>query len=426
MEKLLRHIWQYRLFDSRHLTTTDGQRLEIIHPGNPQEASGATFFNARIRLDGQTWAGNITVLPKSSLALAPDTPDNAYDTTLLLVVQEADCPITRSNHESLPQFVLPISTELKKRFDTLTTHTASLPCAGWLPTQAPLFLSDWMAALSIERLEQKTQRIQEWLDQAHGSWEEVCYRLLCRHLGFHTHSEAFEQLASHTPLRFMQKHADSLFQVEAILFGQAGLLEDTSLTTDSYYQQLQREYLFLKQKFGLTPPPAACRKVDTRTRPMNSPCIRIAMLACCIAQRDSLFARICDAESMQDFRELFKIELSGYWDTHYAFGKTSASRKKALGRASAESLLINIAVPLLYAYGLHTRNNACKERALRLLEALAPEKNRIVSEFASAGIVPQNAFESQPAINGLPTSSRRHRYPPPGELSGDKPPPSPL
>ena len=395
MEKLLRHIWQYRLFDARHLTTTDGQRLEIIHPGIPQEGSGTIFFNARIGLDGQTWAGNITVLSKSSLALAPDTPDDAYDTTLLLVVQEADVPILRSNKERVPQFVLPVSTELKERFDTLTTHTASLPCAGWLSIQDSLLLSDWMAALSAERLEQKTQRIQEWLSQEHGNWEEVCYRLLCRHLGFHTHSDAFERLARHTPLRLMQKHADSLFQVEAILFGQAGLLEDSSLTTDSYYQQLQREYLFLKQKFGLTPPPASCLKDGTRMRPMNSPCIRIAMLACCITQRDSLFARICDAESMQDFRELFKIELSGYWDTHYAFGKTSPSRKKTLGRTSAESLLINIAAPLLYAYGLHRRNDACKERALRLLEALAPEKNRSVSEFASAGIVPQNAFESQ-------------------------------
>lgn len=397
MEKLLHYIWKYCLFDTRHLTTVDGQTLEIIDTGTNQGNSGPDFFNAKIRLNGQIWAGNVEIHVKSSdWFVHRHQKDNAYDTVILHVVKEADCQIIRTNGQAIPQFILPVSENLKNNFDFLMANDTHPPCAERLHELDSFFITDWITALSMERLEQKTKRILEWLDQEQGNWESVCYKLLCRNLGFHTNSDAFERLARSTPLIFLQKHADSLFQIEAILFGQAGFLEK-SPCPDSYYKQLQAEYLFLKQKFGLVSQPASCWKTS-RMRPVNFPYIRIAILARYIEQGFSLFSRICETDSIENFRSIFKIKLSGYWDTHYLFGETSASKTKTLGKTAIDTLLINTVTPLLYAYSIHNGNDVYKERASRLLEDIKPETNRIVSDFSVAGIIPRNAFDSQALI----------------------------
>ena len=398
MEKLLHYIWKYRLFDIRHLSTTDGQPLEIIDTGDCQGDSGPDFFNAKIRLNGQIWAGNVEIHTKSSdWFVHRHQKDSVYDTVILHVVGEADCTISRTDGRSIPQFILPVSERLKCNFDFLMASDINPPCADRLHELDSFFITDWITALAMERLEQKTERILDWLNQEQGDWEGVCYRLLCRNLGFHTNSDAFERLARNTPLIFMQKHADSLFQIEAILFGQAGFLDNPSLCSDSYYRQLREEYLFLKQKFGLVSQPVSCWKI-ARMRPVNFPHIRIAMLARYIEQGFSLFSRICETESIDDFRDLFKIRLSGYWDTHYLFGEISATKTKMLGKTAIDTLLINTVAPLLYAYSIRNGNDIYKERASRLLECLKPETNRIVSDFSAAGIVPRNAFDSQALI----------------------------
>ncbi len=398
MEKLLHYIWKYGLFNTSNLSTTDGVALEIIDSGNSQTDSGPDFFNAKIRLNGQMWAGNVEIHTKSSDWYAHQHDKNAaYDTVILHVVGEEDCPVTRTDGQKIPQFVLPVSEKLKNDYQFLLTCDTALPCAERLHELTPLFITDWITALSMERLEQKTERILEWLEQEQGNWEAVCYRLFCRNLGFSTNSDAFERLARCTPLLFMQKHANSLFQIEAFLFGQAGFLEDTSLRTDTYYLQLQTEYRFLKQKFGLTPLAASCWKT-ARMRPANFPHIRIAMLAHYIEQGFSLFTRICETSQPEELRNLFKIKLSGYWDTHYHFGEISTERTKALGKSATDILLINTVAPLLYAYSIRTGNEAYKERASGLLETLKPEENRIVTDFSAAGITPRNALDSQALI----------------------------
>ncbi len=398
MEKLLHYIWKYRLFDTRHLFTTDGQSLEIIDTGDNQEDSGPDFFNAKIRLNGQVWAGNVEIHTKSSdWFVHRHQKDGTYDTVILHVVKEADCSVTRTDGQAIPQFILPVSEHLKCNFDFLMASDINLPCSDRLHELDSFFIADWITALSMERLEQKTGRILDWIDQEHGDWGGVCYRLLCRNLGFSTNSDAFERLARNTPLIFMQKHADSLFQIEAILFGQAGFLDDSSLCSDLYYRRLREEYLFLKQKFGLISQSVSCWKT-ARMRPVNFPHIRIAMLARYIEQGFSLFSRICEADTIDDFRNLFKIKLSGYWDTHYLFGEESVSKKKILGKTAIDTLLINTVAPLLYAYSLRNGNDVYKERASRLLECLKPEANRIISDFSAAGIVPRNAFDSQALI----------------------------
>ena len=260
-----------------------------------------------------------------------------------------------------------------------------------------MLLADWISSLAVERLQAKAQRLHDWLELYRGSWEEVCYVAVSRSLGFGINSDAFERLARSLPLRFMQKHADSLAQVEAFLFGQAGLLVEGEHAGDDYYTRLTGEYAFLRNKFGLTPINPDSWKFF-RLRPANFPHRRIAMLAQYIHRGFNLFSRICEADSDEALRAIFKVELSGYWTTHYLFGHASPESRAVLGESAIDIVLINAVAPLLYACGVSTGNEAMTDRALALLESLRPEKNSIVRRFAAMGVGVNSALESQAVI----------------------------
>ena len=398
MEKLMYYIWLHRLFSDRELKTTDGQRVQVIDPGRQNTDSGPDFFNAKVRIGERVWAGNIEMHQRSSDWLRHNhQQDKAYDSVILHVVEKADCEIFRMNGELIPQLEMECSPRFREDYACLVQRDGFLPCGDRIPELPPLLLSDWISALSVERLQQKSDRVLGWLDMYKGSWEEVCYVTFSRTLGFGTNSDTFERVARSLPLLFMQKHADSLLQVEAFLFGQAGLLTPGLYDDDTYYKRLCDEYAFLKNKFGLTPINGESWKFF-RLRPANFPHQRIALLAQIVHQGFSLFSQICEQKEEKEFRQIFHFQLSGYWDTHYAFGQPSPPVTKALGNTAIDIVLINTVAPLLYSYGIKTGADVYCDRALLLLEALRPEENMIIRQFREAGITVGNALESQALI----------------------------
>ena len=395
MEKLMYYIWQHRLYSCPEMKTTDGRSFEIIDSGRPNPDSGPDFFNAKIRIGEHVWAGNVEIHLRSSDWLKHrHQNDKAYDSVILHVVGEADCDIFRTDGEAIPQWEMPCSARFRDEYVRFVDGKDPLPCASSLAGLPPLFLSDWKSALSIERLEQKSQRILDWVDQYRGNWEEVCYLTLSRTLGFGANSDAFERLARSLPLLFLQKHADSLFQTEAFLFGQAGLLPPGACPGDEYYGRLCDEYAFLKNKFSLTPVNGDSWKFF-RLRPANFPHRRIALLARMIHGGFSLFSRICEQTREKEFRSLFQTYPGGYWEHHYTFGRESTTLPGTLSRAAVDVLLINTVAPLLYSYALRTGNERYADRAMRLLEQLRPEENRIIRCFRQNGIGAANALDSQ-------------------------------
>lgn len=398
MEKLMYYIWLHRLFSAKELKTTDGLRVQVIDPGRQNTDSGPDFFNAKIKIGEKLWAGNVEIHQRSSDWLRHNhQQDKAYDSVILHVVEKADCEIFRMNGEPIPQLEMECSPRFREDYVCLVQRDAFLPCGHRLAELPPLLLPDWIGALSIERLQQKSDRILNWLDMYKGSWEDVCYITFSRTLGFGTNSDTFERLARSLPLLFMQKHADSLFQIEAFLFGQAGLLEREVCGDDVYYNRLCDEYAFLKNKFGLTPINGDSWKFF-RLRPANFPHQRIAILAQIIHQGFSLFSQICERKEEKEFRDIFHFRLSGYWDTHYAFGQQSPSVIKVLGNTAIDIILINTVAPLLYSYGIKVGSDLYCDRALFLLESLRPEENMIIRQFREVGIQAKNALESQALI----------------------------
>ena len=397
MEGLLQYIWQHRLWLSEDMVTNDGRKVRVIDPGLLNTDSGPDFFNAKVEIDGHLWVGNVEIHVRASdWKRHHHDEDPAYDSVILHVVEKDDAPVTRINGEIIPQVELQVSPRFNECYDRLVNARVELPCAARLKEVPALTVTEWIEALAFERLHSKVDRVRELYDRYNGSWEDICYVLLARTLGFGINNDAFERLARVTPLRLLHKHSDSILQVEALLFGQSGLLNGAH-SDDAYYQQLMREYAFLANKFSLRPIEGTAWRLF-RSRPQNFPYRRIALLAQFVQGGFNLMNDILHAEDTKTLRQLFDIELSGYWTTHYSFGKPSPGAGRALSNSSIDIVLINTVAPLLYARGELTDDYQMTDRAIALLEDIRPEQNSIVAMFKAAGIRCDDALTSQALI----------------------------
>lgn len=394
-EELLHYVWRLRKFDHTDLQTTEGLPIEILHPGDHNSNAGPDFLNARIRIGDTLWAGNVEMhLRASDWNRHGHSEDPAYKNVILHVVLEADCDIYHPKERRLPCLTLKrrIDNRLSKRYLKLINNQQWIPCQH-LFYRAPTLTRDlWLDRLLVERLESKTESIARLLRENKNDWEETCYHLLARNFGLNVNGVAFEQLARSIPHRLLQKHRNRLFQLEALFFGQSGLLTDTF--QDDYPRSLQKEYDFLRKKYGLQPMSAATWKFS-RMRPANFPTIRIAQLATLFYQTTYLFSKILAARSVTEVENMFALKLSNYWQDHYVFDKASSRRQKALGRGSIHLLLINAIAPLLFLYGKHKDDAQFKDRALRFLEELGPEKNSAIARWKELGFQPDSAYQTQ-------------------------------
>lgn len=395
MEHLLHYVWKYRLYTSA-LITNDGRELYVIDPGIPNTDAGPDFFNAKIK-DGDTiWAGSVEMHTRASDWIRHGhDKDKSYNSVILHVVEEDDVPVYRSNGELIPQLMLPVPDYIRQNSRQLLLSEKALPCASIIKEMEPFLISSWLNVLTSERLERKMQDIFNLLAQKEEDWNEVFYILLSRNFGFGLNSDAFQQLASGLPLRYIQKHRHSISQVEALLFGQAGLLKEEE--GDAYYRLLRREYNFLAHKFNLTSlDEAQCKSL--RIRPGSFPHIRLAQLAMLWFTHDTLFSQILEANTLNHLRAFFRFLPSDYWLTHYSFRHPSPPKPKPLGENAINILLINTVSSLFFAYGKRKNKSEYCERAIQLLERIPFEQNSVSRLFQQAGVKLQHAADSQAVI----------------------------
>lgn len=398
MEKLMQYVWKHRLWRSEDMVTNTGKKVRVVDPGLLNTDAGPDFFNAKIEIDGHMWVGNVEMHYRATdWKRHHHDSDKAYDSVILHVVAKDDAPVRRTNGELIPQLVLEVSPQFNADYASLVGATIEVPCATKIKQVPHLTIVEWVEGLAFERLHGKVERIHQLLDSFNGSWEDVCYVTLARNFGFGINNDAFERLARRTPLRLLGKHSDSALQIEALLFGQAGMLDAQKPGMDSYYNQLCTEYAFLSNKFQLTPMEKESWKLF-RIRPQNFPYRRIAMLAQFIEGGFRMMNRILEAEGEKEMRALFEVELSGYWIKHYTFGKPNERATATLSRSSTDIILINTVAPLLYAYGELTGNYEMTDKAIKLLEDLRAESNSIVSHFVAYGIDCPDALTSQALV----------------------------
>ncbi|NQU53483.1 MAG: DUF2851 family protein [Bacteroidetes bacterium] len=394
-EEFLQYIWENKLFLCNNVKTTSNEVVEIIDVGKRNTDSGPDFFNAKIKIEDTIWAGNIEIHKKSSdWQKHKHQTDKAYDNVILHVVEEDDSPIKRRNNKLIPTILLNYPEKLKINYQNLLDAKTWIACQNQFHKINPVVLQLGFNRLMIERLENKTDEILDRLHQNNDDWNETFYQTLARMFGFKVNAIPFELLAKSVSLQILGKHKSNLFQLEALLFGNSGLLNN-QLLGDQYYLKLRDEYSFLFNKYQLKGVESHLWKF-MRLRPGNFPTIRISQFAALIHRSHGLFSKIIEIENIDKLKELFKVQASEYWNLHYNFNKSSKrNSKKELGDISINTLIINVIIPFLFVYGEKQNKHYLKDRALDFLEKLPPEKNSIITKWGSLGIQCKSAFETQ-------------------------------
>ena len=384
-EIVLHYIWEHCLWAGFEQRTTDGRSVEILSVGEHNRDAGPDYSHARVRIDGKEWVGNIELhVCATDWAKHRHHLDKAYDSVILHVVRTADKPVYNSRGELVPQCELQYPSDqdyLSRLFESAQQMDSAfmrIGCAEQLVRDPAMLSEGWRRTLLRKRLECKRASIERLLEITKGSWEHALYISLARNFGFHTNSLPFEQLAINTPLSYLQKHRNNLFQLTALLMGQAGGLEPNSFCHADDREALAKEYAFLRTKFGLSPMDGSIWK-HARLRPQNSPELRIRQFAQLLYQSESLLSKILDKQDLNELEKLFVVD--------------------KIGKASIDILLINTVIPYKYAYARYRNNAQQAEEALALMERIAPENNTIIRQWRILGQEVKNAADSQALLH---------------------------
>ncbi|HEX4374386.1 MAG TPA: DUF2851 family protein, partial [Puia sp.] len=390
-EKLLQFIWQFQYFNLNELKLQSGEDLRIIFPGQFNSNQGPDFSEARIYIDKTLWAGNIELHINSSdwNKHSHDTDKN-YDNVILHVVWEDD----KSNAtKNIPVLVLNnrVSKLLLNKYEELMNNKFFIPCEKNIQSVTEIIWISWKERLLVERLQKKNKVIENYLSQNTYHWEETLWWLIAKNFGIKINAEAFEAIAKTVSTNILAKHKNNIHQLEALLLGQAGLLENEF--AEDYPIMLRKEYYFLKKKYKLSPINQPVHFL--RMRPGNFPTVRLAQLAMLIHQSLHLFSKIIEIKNVDEIKKLLSVTANDYWHYHYRFDETSAFKKKNLGLQMVNNIIINTIIPIVFAYGNFKNEPAYKTKALQWLEQLSPEKNSIIAGWENINIENKNAFDSQ-------------------------------
>ena len=400
-EDVLSFLWKFQYFERQNLQTETGENLQILAVGQRNGDAGPDFMNARVLIDGLEWVGNVEIHVKTSdWQRHAHTHDHAYDSVILHVVWENDALINRPDGTFLPTFALKnrVQPHFLIKYYALIQSSAVIPCAAQFADVADLSKISMLDRALTQRLERKAVFVNELWARNQQDWEETAYQLLAHNFGFKINSEPFLQLAQGLPFKILQKHRDNLTQLEALLLGQAGWLENSDVS-DEYVETLRREYAFLAAKYDLKPQQMQAHEWKMlRLRPANFPAVRLAQLAALVQAQPSLFSLFINVANAADLIKTLQIKQSNYWQKHYLIGKEATGKVATLGRSSAENILINTVVSLLVAYSQAKDNRDWLDKALSLLENLPAEQNHITDIWKDLGLPIKSSFDSQAAI----------------------------
>jgi hypothetical protein len=399
-ESFLHYIWQFQYFNKVDLQTQQGEQVTIFKIGTLNTHAGPDFSHAKIKINDLEWNGNVEIHAKASDWITHQhSTDRAYENVILHVVWEDNKPICRMDGSIVPTIELKgrVEEKLVTNYKKLVNSAYVIPCEKSFPSVDTLIKLSMYDNALIDRLKSKGEEVNQLLKLNNEDWEETAYQLLLKNLGFKVNAEPFLQLAKALPYKILKKHSFSLLQIEALLFGQAGMLE--TKTKDDYVTSLFQEYKFLSQKYSIhTKRLNPVQWKFLRLRPANFPTLRIAQLASLLFSGKNLFSTLIEAESKDKMMASFEGNPSAYWHSHYHFAKKSKGIVPNLGQSSKENLIINTIVPLLAAYSKAKDDHRYLDRALEILQQIPAETNRITKIWSDLGVSVKTAFDSQALI----------------------------
>ncbi|NDV44539.1 DUF2851 family protein [Flagellimonas sediminis] len=395
-EDLLHFIWRHNKLPTNQLCTTDEEPVLVKSAGVQNRHSGPDFFNASVAIDGQLWAGNVEMHLKSSDWYAHHHEnDTNYDNVILHVVWEDDVVVFRRDGSKIPTLEIRnfIPKELLAKYTALMEHsrTGFINCEKDFGGVDPFLLESWLHRLYMERLEHKSELIFELLNKTKNNWEAVLFTLLAKNFGSKVNGQFFLDRATELDFAMVRKTGQDLHQLESLLLGHFGLLNEPDCT-DGYYLQLVKEYHYLSNKFEL--PRSMSKPEYFGLRPPNFPTIRVSQLAHLYHHEIQLFSKCMETSSLKELYDLFDVEAGPYWDTHFTFGKLSRKSTKKLSRKFIDLLVVNTLIPLKFCHAKY-QGQEVDEGLVGLLSEVGKEDNSVIANFDGLGHKTKNAFESQ-------------------------------
>ncbi len=397
-EKLLQFIWQFQYFNKANIISVEGNVLYVHHPGTLNKNQGPDFSGARITIDDKEWAGSVEIhINSSNWTQHNHSADSNYNQVILHVVWQHDQPVESLIKHGIPTLEIQplVPNLLLHKYSRLLNACSFVPCEKFLPALSEIEWTGWKERLAIERLQIKVNTVLFKLESAKAHWEEVFWWLLASSFGGKVNSGLFEEVAKSIPLSVLSRHKNQVHQLEAMLIGQAGLLNDSF--TDKYPLMLQSEYKFLAKKYSIQQLKTTAQFL--RMRPVAFPTIRLAQLAMLINQSSHLFSRIIQAAEVIEVIKMFNVTANDYWHYHYHFNDVTSYLPKQTGKAFINMILINTVIPVLHAYGVYKNDIIIKTRAVDWMNSLPPEQNNITRDWKSFGIKNKTALDSQSLLH---------------------------
>ncbi len=394
-ESLLQYIWQYQYFNSRDLRVSTGEVVQVLSPGALNTHQGPDFLDARIKIGETGWAGAVELHVRTSdwERHAHQSDDN-YRNVILHVVwvddRTADVCVGERRIPTLALEAL-VPKWLLRQYAVWMESRGFVACQQQAAQVDASVWDEWKEQLMEERLLRRARSIADCLTLHHQNLEETCWWLMARTFGGPVNGAAFEVIARSLPRTLIARQGEAGGVLEALLLGQAGFLEQN--LRDEYPRQLQREFRHLRAKFKL--PVLSVPMHFLRMRPGNFPTIRLVQLAKLLEGHSAWFVQAKEAVTPDALRSCMDVSAGGYWNDHYIPDQPSVRRVKRLGEALKDSLLINVFIPMLYAYGYSRNEPEYCSKALRWLVGLDAEKNAVTGGWVRMGIGCRHAGDSQ-------------------------------
>ena len=398
-ESFLHFIWKFQLFNSRELISDSEQEILVLHPGHQNTDAGPDFSNAKIKIGEIIWNGNVEIhINSKDWYRHNHQSDDSYDNIVLHIVWNNDASIERKDKTVIPTLEIKnlVDDKLILKYKQLFIPGDDILCNQFIDSVKPITLLNMLDKTLAQRLEEKSSIIFRQIAWTNGDWEEISWRLLCKNFGFKTNAYPFEELARSLPFKILKKESHQENATEALLFGQAGFLEEN--IEDSYFMELKKTYLFLQKKYELE------RRLDKhqwkflRLRSGNFPTVRIAQLAKLVANHKNLFSFLTNYSTIKELKNGLDTIQSTYWQEHYNFDVLAKKHVGKLGSSSIDNILINTIAPLPFAYGIYKDKVELKEKAIEMLASVKPEINSITKKWKALGCEIKSAFDSQAFI----------------------------
>jgi hypothetical protein len=393
-EDFLHYLWKFKKFDTLNLKTAQEEQITIIKTGDYLELAGPDFFNAQITIGNQKWAGNVEIHLKSSdWYVHGHEKDAAYENVILHVVWEHDTEIFSRDNNEIPVLILKdyVASEILSNYNSLVIPKSWIFCEKDIGKIDDFIIKNWQERLFFDRLERKSKFIYDLLEETNQDWEGVLFVLLAKNFGLNTNGNSFLQIAKSIPFSIVRKESFEIENLEALLLGTSGLLDDDK--EDIYFTDLKLRYYYLLNKYQLEK-----RHIDSvqffKHRPDNFPTIRLSQLANLYHKHQNLFSKVTVLKSVKSVYELLNVSASVYWSNHYQFDKESLRKPKSLSKSFMDLIIINTIIPIQFAYS-NIRGESIAEELIAFMNEVTPEKNAIIDKFQSFGVSAKNAFETQ-------------------------------